>query len=331
MASSSSSAPAPAEAMELSVSSRSRRRGGSPVRRRISSTRRLSSPPLSWWALTLTETSTPLLARSVHARSSTQPPTALMSPLSSASGMKSAGRRRPELGMVPAHQRLEAVRRPGGQVDDGLVLEQEAPIGQGSLEGTAQVAAPVDRLGQASIEQLDPPVADGLGGVHRGVGIAQQLLGDVGRVAVVRHPLPRGNPDACGQRHRARPELEGLGQRPQDPIGRGARLVGRCLLEQEGELVAAEPADAVLRPRHRAEAGTHQPQQLVAGGVPEGVVDVLEVVQVDEEHREPHARVPAPDEGVGEAVGEEDAVRAARSAGHAAPGAAAGPRGACGR
>ena len=313
------------------MSSRSRRRGGSPVRRRISSTRRLSSPPLSWWALTLTETSTPLLARSVQARSSTQPPTALMSPLSSASGMKSAGRRRPSWGWF---QRTNASR------------PCAVPVARSTMGWYSSTRPPSVRARSRALRRLRRRL---IGSVRRRsnswtrpwpMDLAAYIAVSASRSSS--SAMSVGSP-SCAIRSRVAipmlavsvtvlvPELEGLGQRAQDPIGRGARLVGRCLLEQEGELVAAEPADAVLRPRHRAEPGTHQPQQLVAGGVPEGVVDVLELVEVDEEHRDAHGRVPATNEGVRQAIGEEDAVRQARSADRAAPGAGAGPRGACGR
>ena len=54
------------------------------------------------------------------------------------------------------------------------------------------------------------------------------------------------------------PELEGLGQRAQDPLGHALGPRRDRLLEQEGELVAAEPAGAVLGTQHAA-AGWHPP------------------------------------------------------------------------
>ncbi len=56
-------------------------------------------------------------------------------------------------------------------------------------------------------------------------------------------------------------------------------------MQQHAELVAAESGDHVALARGAAEPGGDRPQQLVAALVAESVVDVLEVVQVDEQHR----------------------------------------------
>ena len=63
------------------------------------------------------------------------------------------------------------------------------------------------------------------------------------------------------------------------------------VLEQDRELVAAEPRERC--PRRAARLGRRsrdRAQQLVAGRVAEAVVDRLEVVEVDEQHRELVAR-----------------------------------------
>ena len=56
-------------------------------------------------------------------------------------------------------------------------------------------------------------------------------------------------------------------------------------LDEHDELVAAEPADRVALAQDAGEPGGDAAQQLVAGGVAEGVVDVLEAVEVDEQRR----------------------------------------------
>ena len=58
------------------------------------------------------------------------------------------------------------------------------------------------------------------------------------------------------------------------------------LLQQHDELVAAEPRDDVARAQAFAQARAHLAQQHVAGLVAERVVDDLEAVEVDEQHRE---------------------------------------------
>ncbi len=81
-----------------------------------------------------------------------------------------------------------------------------------------------------------------------------------------------------------------LGERDAQPIGQFLDLeAAERAADQCGELVAAEPGDGVP-----AADGALQPagglhQELVADLVPGGVVDRLEAVQVEEEHRDPGA------------------------------------------
>ena len=62
-------------------------------------------------------------------------------------------------------------------------------------------------------------------------------------------------------------------------VGRAERR-----LDQHGELVAAEPGHRVAVAHRRAQPVGDLDQQLVAGRVAEAVVDLLEAVQVEEQH-----------------------------------------------
>ena len=57
------------------------------------------------------------------------------------------------------------------------------------------------------------------------------------------------------------------------------------VLEQDRELVAAEARGHVGAARARVQPARELDQHLVAGGVAERVVDRLEVVEVEEDHR----------------------------------------------
>ena len=94
---------------------------------------------------------------------------------------------------------------------------------------------------------------------------------------------------------------ERLGQGGQHPVGSrlGLAEVGG-VLDQDGELVAAEPSDGVARAQHATQALGDGDQQLVAGSVTGAVVDGLEVVEVDEQRG--HRGRPAV--GAGEGVPE---------------------------
>ena len=77
-----------------------------------------------------------------------------------------------------------------------------------------------------------------------------------------------------------------LQQVAQDPVGhRVGDLVVRQAGEQHHELVSAQPGDGVIGTDVRVQPLGRGAQQCVAGRVPVGVVDSLEPVQVDQDHR----------------------------------------------
>ena len=78
--------------------------------------------------------------------------------------------------------------------------------------------------------------------------------------------------------------------------------------EHDRELVAAEPGQRVALAQRAAEALGDDLEQLVAVVVPERVVDLLEAVEVDEQHRDRAVRAHALDRAL-DALVEERAVR----------------------
>ena len=101
-------------------------------------------------------------------------------------------------------------------------------------------------------------------------------------------PMRRGDEDLV--------PVDGEGHAEQflDPLGdvdRAADVVDP--VEQDGELVATDPGDGVAGPKDSARDGCAIPtEQLVADGVAEAVVDVLEAVEVEEEDGELWAGAP---------------------------------------
>ena len=57
--------------------------------------------------------------------------------------------------------------------------------------------------------------------------------------------------------------------------------------EDDTELVATEASDDIGRAQALAEHSRDAADQLIAGGMPQRVVDVLEVVEVESQHRAP--------------------------------------------
>jgi hypothetical protein len=66
-----------------------------------------------------------------------------------------------------------------------------------------------------------------------------------------------------------------------------------CVGLEHGELVAAEPRNDVGPSRDAQNPFRRLLQQQIARGMPERVVDLLEMIQVEIEHRERAAAAPA--------------------------------------
>ena len=78
--------------------------------------------------------------------------------------------------------------------------------------------------------------------------------------------------------------------------------------QRDGELVAAQPGDQVALTQRRLNAGADVAQHLVAARVIGGIVDLLELVDVEAEHGDMAAVALHARHGVGEAVVERLAI-----------------------
>ena len=72
---------------------------------------------------------------------------------------------------------------------------------------------------------------------------------------------------------------------PTDALGDHPSRLGGNPLEDDDELVAPEPGELVPRPTERPEEARELDEDDVPRPVPQGVVDDLEVVEVEEEER----------------------------------------------
>ena len=170
-----------------------------------------------------------------------------------------------------------------------------------AVHGVAQVdfdVEPVDRaVAQDVVEHVEPAAAACLGPVHGLVGVLEELGGWVGGRG------GDGDPDAGGNGNFAAVDHERRAQRSGDPVGDPHRfLVVAELLTDKDELVPAEAGRGVGAAQLRGEPATHLHEQVVSGGVPQAVVDELEVVQVQEQHRHMGLMALGSLEGEGETV-----------------------------
>jgi hypothetical protein len=116
-----------------------------------------------------------------------------------------------------------------------------------------------------------------LGRVHGDVGVLEQFGGVVAVVGV------DGDPDAGVQVQGHPVQDERRMQGGAELVGDRGRPLGGRPWDQHGELVPAEPGHGVDLPQRSLEPRPDLAQQLVAVVVPEGVVDVLEAVQVQQQ------------------------------------------------
>jgi hypothetical protein len=79
---------------------------------------------------------------------------------------------------------------------------------------------------------------------------------------------------------------EGKGDRSAESFGNFGCVIERAVREHERELLAAHPADEVIGAQQRRRGRGDGRQDGVSGRVPVGVVDLLEVVDVDDAQRD---------------------------------------------
>jgi hypothetical protein len=204
--------------------------------------------------------------------------------------------------VVPTGQGLEADDAVVIEVDDRLVVHDDL----GSGHGPPQVGfglEPGDRGGMhLGLEVLVAVLAAFFGPAHGQIGVAQELTGGDGR------PV-EGDADAHRGRHLGGADHQRMAERVEDAPGEvGGDIDPLHVLDENGELVPAQPRRGVGSPEALHQAFAHRLEQLVTGAVPETVVDGLEVVQVQEQHREVPAGAPETRHGVPESVPEEGLV-----------------------
>ena len=202
----------------------------------------------------------------------------------------------------PADQRLGPGHPTVVEVDDRLVVDHQLLALDRALQGGLHVVAVAHRAQHGGLEHLVGALAAALGGVHGDVGVAQQLG------LVEGEALVDGDPDAGPDGDLPADQRERRPEGGDHPVGEqaGGGQVG--VLGQDGELVAAEPADGVVLAQAAAQPAGDLAQQPVAGAVAEAVVDHLEVVQVDEQHGQAAAVAARPGQRVADPVVEQGPV-----------------------
>ncbi|KAF0133222.1 MAG: hypothetical protein FD152_1688, partial [Xanthobacteraceae bacterium] len=183
--------------------------------------------------------------------------------------------------MRPADQRLAGGDRQGLQVEQRLEVDSELVVLEGltqvHLDGTARLRAAVHLF----LVEVQDAFAAGLGATERHVGALQQL---VGIAAIARR---QGDSDRSAADDRLVIDLGDRGQGFDDPRRQAGHLVdGPAAVLEHHELVGAEARHDVAVTNREAQPVRDLHEDRVARRVAQRVVDLLEVVEIDEQHRE---------------------------------------------
>ena len=200
--------------------------------------------------------------------------------------------RRDDLAGLVAHAQQQLVVRAGFgrlQRQDGLPEQLETALLQRIVDARRPLhfAAPAHQIDVVFLEAVDAIAARFLGGLAGAVRGAQHRC-DVGVVRGNRHDA-----DARAQAEGALlpGELE-IAHRLAQRLGGAHGLIQRAALEQNAELIAAQARQRVAPADLGFQQRAHLPQQGIAGAVAAGIVDDLELVQIEDSTA--HTRFRAP-------------------------------------
>jgi hypothetical protein len=205
------------------------------------------------------------------------------------------GRRDPaSLGVAPANQSLGPSDPPGGRLHDRLVVQDEFL----AVQGAPQVAGQRKAVQDAGVEVVVVDLVAAallLGRVHGRVGVAEQAVELLTLV-------PQGDPGAGLGQDLTAVHHDWVADPCKDPAGHGLGLGLVGGREDDRELVATDPGRGVGRSKAGPQPVGHLDQNVVAGGVAQVVVDLLEAVQVEHGDGEVLASASRIGHGLGETV-----------------------------
>ena len=184
-----------------------------------------------------------------QASRSTKSPSGMIRPVASATGMNSSGVTSPRVGECPAQQRLDADDRARCRaIDLGLVVDAELV----PLEAEPQLVLEPEQLAELArhvvVEHLVAAAPRFLRRVHRHVGVANQLLAAPGPPGGSTIPMLAPSASSWPAIASAPRAHSSRRLRQRDGVG----FVGA--VEQQRELVAAQPRERVAGPGDLREA-----------------------------------------------------------------------------
>ena len=197
-------------------------------------------------------------------------------------GQELGWQQRAQRRVVPAQKRLERLDPPVDEGDDGLIEELELA----RLERAREVAR--DGQGAKScgaglrVEQRPAMLALLLRAIERQVRVAQQVVGAPTR------EITQSDPDAGAHHDASAFGDDGTFQVVKKAFGhRRGQVRRQAGSEDHGELVSSVPGHHVSRTYGRAQSRSHLTEELVTSLVAQGIIDGLEVVEVEDQEPGP--------------------------------------------
>ncbi len=187
----------------------------------------------------------------------------------------------PEFRVVPPRQSLVGRRLLRLKIDQGLKVQFQTVL----VDGFAQVAFESEarlHLGiQLGIEEAEGAAARHLGGIKRNIRILQKTLGRIGALSHI------ADADADADIDLSSIECKRRVHQPAQSLGDVAGMTKDMVRHhKQRKLVAAQPRDPAPSGGQFFEAPGQFLEDRVAGIVAMGVVDALEVVDIDEHQRQ---------------------------------------------
>ena len=157
---------------------------------------------------------------------------------------------------------------------------------------------------QALIEELPAIAATFLDRIHRGIGIAQQIIRRMRTAISNRHPDTARHEQIVALKHDRLPQYVVDPRRQQ---GHADRLLD--LLAQGDEFIAGQPANGIARPYLLDQASGNGLQEQIPDLMTIGVIDQLEAIQIDEQQGHIQTAAPRTLQGLRQALADQDPVR----------------------
>ena len=180
--------------------------------------------------------------------------------------------------MFPARECLDRDHPSVGEVDDRLVVHQQV-AGEPCRAQTLLDPHPLgDRCVHVRLVPRKLIAARGFGGVHGEVRVAQELVSSLAVPGC-------GDTDARRHGDRGRTYRQREFESGEHASCHGVHVIAGTRCQQNGELIATETRDRVGIADAVHDTTSNLKQHLVADAVTEGVIDLLERIEVEHHQR----------------------------------------------